>query len=174
MRRLLIIGTLLLAGCGQEAAKEEAPAVPAKLPAGQYEVTAVVASLVSTDKSPVPTFAKTGDRVTTTGCVGEDGLPDAALLAAKGDVCQLQNPYVRSGRMNFQMDCSRKGQGRVMNDFSGRYTADGFTGTLTATSYFTGSGDYKLVEEVTARKTADQCTGAATVSASAAAEEATP
>lgn len=162
MRSLLIIGTLLLAGCGGEAApKKEAEAVPAKLPAGQYEVTATVKSLASTDKTPVPTFAKVGDTIKSVGCVSEDGLPAAELLAAKGDSCQLTNPYVRSGRMNFQLDCNRKGQGKVMSNVSGSYTADGFTGTLTATSYFSGPGDYRLVEEVTARKVADQCTATA-------------
>lgn len=167
MRGLMIVGALTLASCGQEAAKTEKAAIPAKLPAGQYEVTATVKSLASTDKTPVPTFAKTGDTMTTQGCVGADGLPAAELLAAKGDVCQLQNPYVRSGRMNFQLDCNRKGQGKVMADVSGKYTAEGFTGTLTATSFFSGPGDYKLVEEITARKVADQCTAAPTEAAKA-------
>lgn len=154
------VATLGLAACGQEAPKQEAAAVPAKLPAGEYELTATVTSLTSTDKTPVPTFAKAGDKMTTRGCVGEEGLPDATLLAAKGDICQLQNPYVRGGRMNLQLDCTRTGEGKVMGDFGGKYTADGFTGTFAATSFFAGPGDYKLVEEISARKVGDQCTAA--------------
>jgi hypothetical protein len=147
-----------LAACGQEAAAPKQAAAPATLPAGTYEVTSTVKSLVSTDKTPVPTFARAGDVVTTRGCVGADGLPTPELLAAKGDVCEVQNPYVRSGRMNVTLDCNRKGQGKVMATVDGKYDAAGFTGTITATSAFAGSGDYKLVQDVTARKVADQCT----------------
>lgn len=161
-RALIVLGGLALAACGGggEAEAPKAAEVPAKLPAGTYEVTATVKSLASTDKTPVPTFAKTGDTIKTQGCVGEDGLPAPELLAAKGDVCELQNPYVRGGRMNVTLDCNRKGQGKVMTLLNGKYTADGFTGELTANSSFSGPGDYKLVEEIVARKLSDQCTAA--------------
>lgn len=156
---LITFGTIALAACG--GGEVEAPKkaeVPTKLPAGTYEVTATVKSLASTDKTPVPTFAKVGDVIKSQGCVGADGLPAPELLAAKGDVCELQNPYVRGGRMNVTLDCTRKGQGKVMTLLNGNYTADGFTGELTANSSFSGPGDYKLVEEITARKVSDQCT----------------
>lgn len=163
MRIILITaGAALLAACG--GAEPEAPkkvAAPATLPPGDYEVTIKVASLVSADKTPVPTFAKQGDTRTVRGCVGADGLPAADLLATKGDTCQLQNPYVRSGRINFQLNCNRKSQGQVTADVTGNYTAEGFTATVNTDSFFTGSGDFKLVEEVTARKVADQCSPAA-------------
>lgn len=161
MRIIVVASTLLLTACGPgEAEAPKKAATPATLPAGEYEVTAKVASLTSTDKTPLPTFTKQGDSRTVRGCVGADGLPAPELLAAQGDSCQLQNPYVRSGRMNFQLNCQRKGQGQVMADVTGSYTAEGFTGTLTATSFFAGPGDYRLVEEVSARKVADQCTAA--------------
>ena len=156
---LLACTTLLLAACGQEEAPKKA-AAPATLPAGEYEVTATVTSLTSTDNTPVPTFTRQGERTTTRGCVGADGLPTAELLATRGDSCQLQNPYVRNGRMSFQLNCDRPGQGNVMADVSGTFTADGFAGTLTAASMFAGSGDFQLVQEITARKVADQCTAA--------------
>lgn len=158
---LLLTGTvLLLTACSQEAEAPKQAAIPATLPAGEYEVTATTRSLVSTDKSPLPTFTKEGETKTTRGCVGADGLPSPELLAAKGDVCQLENPYVRSGRMNLTLNCNRKGQGRVMGVLDGKYTAEGFTGTVTSNSAFSGSGDYKLVEEISARKVADQCSAA--------------
>ncbi|NJC05079.1 hypothetical protein GGQ97_000872 [Sphingomonas kaistensis] len=159
MRHIVLLGTVLLAACSQEAPKEAAKAAPpATLVPGTYEVTATVKSLVSADKTPLPTFAKVGDVITTRGCVGADGLPAAELLAAKGDTCQVQNPYIRSGRMNLTLDCNRKGQGQVMTMVDGKYDAEGFTGTVNASSSFPGPGDYKLVQEVTARKVADQCT----------------
>ena len=158
MRAFVLFGTILVAACSQEAPKEATKAPPATLLPGTYEVTATVKSLESTDKTPVPTFAKAGDVITTRGCVGADGLPAAELLATKGDVCEVQNPYIRSGRMNLTLDCNRKGQGQVMTMVDGKYDSDGFTGTLNASSSFPGSGDYKMVQDVTARKIADQCT----------------
>jgi hypothetical protein len=47
-----------------------------------------------------------------------------------------------------------------MTMVDGKYDADGFTGTVNASSSFPGSGDYKLVQDVTARKVADQCNAA--------------
>ena len=160
MRSFILLGTVLLAACSQEAAKEAPKAAPATLPAGTYEVTATVKSLESTDKTPLPTFAKVGDVITTQGCVGADGLPAHELLAAKGDQCTLTDPYVRSGRMNVTLDCNRSGQGNVNAILDGKYDAEGFTGTLTASSSFPGPGDYKMVQDVVARKVSDQCTAA--------------
>ena len=167
MRKLVVAGALALAACGQQAEKPKAAEVPAKLPAGQYEVTAKVNSLVSTDKTPLPTFAKVGDTIVTQGCVGADGTPPAAMLATKGDQCAVADPYVRNGRMNLTLDCTRKGQGKVMSTVNGRYTAEGFTGTLTATSAFSGPGDYRLEQEITGRKVADQCSAEAGTSTKA-------
>jgi hypothetical protein len=161
MRTIIAATAFLLSACGSETA--EAPkqaAAPATLPPGEYEVTSRVTQLRSTDNSPLPTFAKQGESRTARGCVGADGLPAPELLAARGDRCQLQNPYVRSGRLSFQLNCTRSGQGQVNADVSGTYTAEGFTGTVTTASLFAGAGDYQLVEEITARKVSDTCTAA--------------
>ncbi|WP_426265907.1 DUF3617 domain-containing protein [Sphingomonas sp. LHG3443-2] len=160
MRSLVLFGTMLLAACGQEAPKEAPKAAPATLPAGTYEVTATTKSLVSTDKTPLPTFTKGGEVVKTQGCVGADGLPAPELLAAKGDQCTLTDPYVRSGRMNLTLACNRSGQGKVNAVLDGKYDGEGFTGTVTANSSFSGPGDYKMVQDVVARKVSDQCTAA--------------
>ena len=161
MRHIVLLGTVLLAACSQEAPKEAAKAAPpATLVPGTYEVTATVKSLVSADKSPLPTFTKVGEVIKTQGCVGADGLPAPELLAAKGDQCTLTDPYVRSGRMNVTLACNRTGQGKVNAVLDGKYDGEGFTGTVTANSSFSGPGDYKLVEDVVARKVSDQCTAA--------------
>ena len=164
---VVAVAALGLASCGQEAAAPKQAEVPKTLAAGTYEVTATVKSLVSTDKTPVPTFAKEGDKIVTQGCVGADGLPAPELLAAKGDQCTLTDPYVRSGRMNVTLDCNRKGQGKVMTILDGKYDAAGFSGTLTANSSFAGPGDYRLVEDITARKVSDQCTAGGTTTGEA-------
>lgn len=161
MRALFITSlALALAACGGEEAAPKKEARPATLPAGEYEVTATTTSLASTDKTPVPTFTKQGEVVTSRGCVGADGLPAPELLATRGDSCEIQNPFVSNGRMSLQLTCDRPGQGNVNADLTGTFTADGFTGTLMAQSSFAGSGDFRLVQEITARKVADQCTAA--------------
>jgi hypothetical protein len=158
MRLAILATTALLAACSQEAEAPKKAAAPATIPPGEYEVTATVKSLRSTDKTAVPTFAKQGDTRTVRGCVRSDGLPAPELLAARGDSCTIQNPFVSNGRMNFQLNCNRPGSGNVMSDVTGTFTADGFTGTLISTSFFAASGDYRLEEDITARKIADQCT----------------
>lgn len=157
----IVLGAGLLVACGGgEAEQNMVEAVPAKLPAGQWEVTAKVAALKSTDKTTPAIKAAAGDTATVSGCVGADGQPPAELFAAKGDQCAAQNPYIRNGRMNLQLDCTRTGSGKVMSDVSGNYTADGMTGTVITTSFFSGSGDYELRQEITGKRVGE-CTTAA-------------
>jgi hypothetical protein len=163
MRTMLMLsGALLLAGCGGETAQENvAAAPPAKLTPGQYEVTASVSSSRSTDGTTPVVSAKQGDTITSQGCVGADGLPPAELFAAKGDECTVQNPYVRGGRMNLTLDCTRDGTpGKIMAEVNGNFTADGLTGTANTTSFIQGPGDYELRTDITGRRVGE-CTAAA-------------
>ena len=116
-----------------------------------------VLSVDTSDKTPLPTFAKTGDKRTYTGCAVASGAVPIEATGADGEVCREQNAYVRNGRMSIELNCNRKGKGSVNASFDGKYDAAGFSGTLTSSSSFPGPGDYKMVEEITARKVADQC-----------------
>ena len=160
---LTTAAALLLAGCGGEEApvKNTAAAAPAKLTPGQYEVTATVASFRSTDGNTPLVSAKQGDTITSSGCVGADGTPPAELFAAKGDQCSVQNPYVRNGRMNLTLDCTRPGtSGKIMAEVSGNFTADGLTGTASTTSFIQGPGDYELRTDVAGRRVGECSAGA--------------
>lgn len=156
MRISTIAGAgLLLAACGggDDAATNVAQAPPAKLTPGQYEVQATVTSFRSTDNSTPVLAAKQGDVLTSQACVGADGAPPPELFAAKGDVCQAQNPYVRNGRMNLTLDCTRKGTpGKIMAEVNGSFTADAMEGTATTTSFIQGPGDYELRAELKGRR----------------------
>lgn len=158
---LIAAGAALLAGCGGEAQqKKEASAVPAKLTPGEYEVTATVKSFRSTDGNTPVLAAKQGDTITSQGCVGADGTPPPELFAAKGDACTVQNPYVRNGRMNLTLDCTRKGTpGKIMGEVNGSFTADGLTGSATTTSFIQGPGDYELRTDIAGRRVG-ACTAA--------------
>jgi hypothetical protein len=147
---LALVATLT--GCGGAETKTVAEP-PAKLPPGEYTVTAKVDTLRSTDKTTPATKAKLGETVSTTGCVGADNQPAAELFAATGDKCTAKDSYVRSGRLNVSFACSRAGKpGDVMVSADGRYTADGFTGKATTNTYFAGDGDYTQVSSLTAKR----------------------
>ncbi len=147
-----ILMVAMLGGCGAAAVKTAAEP-PAKLPTGEYSVSAKVDALNSTDKTTPATKVKLGDTVVSVGCVGADNQPAAEMFAAAGDKCVAKESYVRSGRINVSYTCSRAGQpGEVMISADGRYTADGFTGKATTSTYFAGSGDYQQVSTLTAKR----------------------
>ena len=152
MRILAAIGALAVAACSGEAPPPPAPAVPARLPAGEWEVTSTVTDLRSTDKTTPATAAKIGDRATARACVAADGVPPPELFAAPGNTCTAREPYVRNGRMTVQLECTRPGSGKVMAEVSGTFTADTLKGNVGTTSFFAGSGDYHLVQDVTGRR----------------------
>lgn len=147
---------LLLTACGDDAPKVDPRAAEAKsLSPGQYEVTAKVSALRSTDKTTPATKLKVGDTATTTGCVGADGVPLPALIAEDAaDSCKTTSSYVSSAILNVALTCTRKtNPGWVNYAVDGAFTAEAFTGKVTTTTSFAGSGDYRLVRELTARRT---------------------
>lgn len=165
MRLMLIAGGVLtLAGCSggtpaNEAATAEAP--PASIPAGEYEITTTVTEFRSTDKTTPVVQAKQGETATSRACIGADGAPPPELFAAKGDVCKSQNAYVRNGKMNLTLDCTRKGTpGKIMSEVNGKFTADSLQGSTITTSFIQGPGDYELRQDFTARRVGE-CSAAA-------------
>jgi len=165
MRLLLIAGgAMVLAGCSGEtpanqAATAEAP--PATIPAGEYEVTTTVASFRSTDGATPIVQVKQGDTATSRACVAADGVAPPELFVAKGDVCTSQNAYVRNGRMNLTLSCKREGvSGNIMTEVSGSFAADSMKGAATTITSLSGTGDYQLHQDFTARRVGE-CTGPA-------------
>ena len=144
---------LALAGCGEE--KAAAPAVaetPKTLAAGEYEMTSEVTKLASADKSTPATKMKMGDKTTSKGCVGDDGVPDMALFVESGDKCTATSSYVRSGRLSIQYQCNRPGHGSLYANVDGNITADGFEAVVNSSTSFSGTGDYNLSRHLTAKR----------------------
>jgi hypothetical protein len=158
-RNLVCAGALALALAACGGAKQEPAAVeksPAKLAAGLYELSAEVTQLASTDNSAPATKLKQGDKLVTKACVAADGRPTPELLAEEGDKCELKNSYIRNGRMNAEMSCSRDGKsGGVMPAMNGSFSKDGFEGEITTLTYFVDDGDYRLTRKVTAKRVGD-------------------
>lgn len=167
MRHVLTIAAaataLGVAACSPEApanntAAEAAPATPQ---AGEYEVTTTVAGFRSTDNNTPVVKAKEGDTATTRACVGADGTLAPELFAARGDQCTAQNAYVRGGRINLALDCTRSGTpGKIMSEVNGSFTAEDLKGSMTTTSFIQGPGDYELRQDFTARRVGECSTPA--------------
>lgn len=153
MRLLMIAPLLLLAACADDAPVDKRAGEAKQLQAGEYEVTAKVTSLSSTDKSTPATKLKSGGTMTSRGCVAADGTPDPALFTDPGDACKVNSSYVSSASLNLQLTCTRKSNpGFVTSAVDGKFTADSFTAKVTTGTSFAGSGDYQMVRELTGKR----------------------
>ena len=155
--RTIILGLAaagLLGACSDDSAnapKEEAPA--ASLKPGEYEITAKVDALRSTDNSTPATASKAdGPPTVTRTCVAADGEIEPGAFAESDEQCTATDSYVRGGRLNMQLKCNRAGKGGVMAMADGKFTADSFTAQVLTSTYFSGPGDYELTRTVTGKR----------------------
>ena len=155
MLRIVIAASaaILVSACSEEAPVKQEEAAATALSAGQYEASWKVASLRSIDKSTPLTNLKQDASGTTTACVAADGTVDPALFAEDGDTCTISNPYVRNGRMNLSLTCTREGSGgEVRQSVSGTFKADSLDTQVSTTTYLSGFGDYAMTRTVTAKR----------------------
>lgn len=147
----------LLAACSDESAKAPEPeqTVAASLQPGEYEITAKVDALTSTDKTTPKTQSKVGDepKVTKT-CVPADGTIEPAAFVEAGESCTPGETYMRNGRMSLQYKCTRGG-GQVTQMVDGNFKADSFEAKVSTATYFAGDGDYRLMRSFTAKRIGD-------------------
>lgn len=144
---------LLLAACGEREQTPAEPAVPTAFPAGQWEVTATVESIVSTDKSTPATSAKVGEKTTRQACVA-DAKALIALFTPEGGDCTSISDYARQGRINTAYKCTVPG-GFTSPMANGRYTADSFEVQLDTSSMLSGAGDYQMRGTAVGRRLGD-------------------
>lgn len=147
----------LLAGCSQgEAPVNKVEEVAAALQPGDYEISATVDSIRSTDKSSPASQLKAGAPAATSRlCVGEDNVIDPQTFAEAGDTCTEGESYMRNGRMSLQFRCKRAGKGDVTHLVDGKFKKDSFEGEVITTTSFSGTGDYDARRTVTAKRTGD-------------------
>ena len=159
MRSIIMtaVAAAWLAGCSGEDAPapkaEEARA--ASLQAGEYEVTATVAALRSTDKTTPRSKMKVGDPPKVTrACVPADGSLAAEVFAEAGESCTPMDQYMRNGRLNLQFKCKR-GSDQLTQMADGKFKADSFEAKVSTATYFAGDGDYELTRSFTGKRVGD-------------------
>jgi hypothetical protein len=144
-----------VAGCSEEKPAEN-QATGQSLPPGLYEASWAVTEIRSTDRTDPATGLTVGSTGTAQACVQEGPVFDMALFANETDECASTTTYTRGGRINLQMQCKRANEdGPVMQTATGTYTADGFQGEISTSTYFTGFGDYSMVRTVNGRRIGD-------------------
>jgi hypothetical protein len=151
----LVIGSLAIAGCsgGEEANNSSVEAPAAALQAGEYEISATVDSMRSTDGQTPATIMKAGaPAATTRACVAADGAVNPAAVAEAGETCTAGDNYMRNGRMSLQFRCKRAGKGDVAHLVDGKFTKDSFEGEVITTSSFSGPGDFEARRTVKATR----------------------
>ncbi|MEO5774948.1 MAG: DUF3617 family protein [Sphingomicrobium sp.] len=157
MRNILMMAAAagLLSACADDSAapaNNDVETAAAALTPGEYELTAKVDQLRSTDNTTPATKAKVGaDPATSRTCVGTSNKIDPAAFAEAGETCTPSESYMKDGRMSLQYKCSRKGE-QLTQMADGDFTADSFTAQVRTYTYFSGTGDYELVRSVTAKR----------------------
>jgi hypothetical protein len=155
--RTIILGLAaagLLAGCSGEPAPKPEEAKAAALQPGEYEITARIDEVHSTDKTTPVTKAKAGDPPTIRrACVVAGGIAAEAFSDA-GDKCTTSDSYLRNGRLNLQLACTRP-NGQVMHLADGDFKAGSFEAKLKTATYFAGSGDYEMTRTMTGKRVGD-------------------
>lgn len=166
MRALALIPLLVAAACseggegGETAAKA---ATAASIQSGQWETSSEVKSFRSTDTGQPRIQAPVGTRATASTCVPEGGTarPSPAVFAGSDYQCTYNNIYMRNGRINASLACTREGlEGPVTMSVNGTFTGSEFTATVDAASYLITDGDVQFTTQVQGRR-GGECQAAA-------------
>lgn len=158
MRGLTILAAVAvtLAACSEDSPQQNRAQPKAALTPGLYEATWTVTEVRSTDKTDPATKLTVGATGKAEACIQQGPVIDLELFAEGDDECKESNSYVRGGRMNIQMQCSRPGEpGPVMQTMTGTSTANSFQGEISTSTYLTGFGDYTMVRTVTGKRKGD-------------------
>ena len=165
MRVWMLASLCLVAACsgGGDEKKAEGP-VAAVMGAGQWAIDFETTAFRSTDGKVPMLKAAVGDKAQAAACIaaGEEAKPAPALLVGAEYDCKYTSSYIKEGRVNAQLSCTREGKGPISMSVSATSTADSFEGTVDSTSFLAGDGDFAMSRKVTGRRTAPACQAPAT------------
>lgn len=157
MRAIAILPLLFAAACGGGGETEKNAAQPKaeSLTAGMWELTSEVTTLDSLDEGSPRIDTPVGTRSTASVCVGSSR-PPTAFFAGEGFACAYDNYYVRRGRLNVTLRCSREGlPGSISILAEGTFEAESLEFQRHLSTALSGSGDVRIASRVTGRRTGD-------------------
>lgn len=158
MRALALIPIVFVAACGEAPAENKAEAVAASFAPGQWELTSEVTGLRQADRGSPQINTPAGTRTTQSLCVGADHQVQTAFFAGEGYRCTYGTYYVRNGRVNLTLACTREGlTGNITMAAEGTFQADSVEFRRNLRTILTGDGDVEIDSRVTGRRTGD-CT----------------
>ena len=160
MRNLTILAACSLAACSGGGDEKKVEAAAATMEAGQWETAFEVRSIRSTDKTEPALKAVAGDKETGSACIaaGSEATPPPALFAGPGYECTYKNSYIRGGRINAALTCTRAGlSGEIIMSVDGTYTGTSFEGTVSTSTYLVSNGDFASTRKISGRKIGPTC-----------------
>lgn len=165
MRLLTMPLLLALAACSgetQPAENQTEAAAAEQLSPGQWEMVTLVTKVTKRDEGPPAIAMAEGSKSTRSVCIGEAEAqqPPPALFMPEGFDCKYRDAYVRGGRLNATLACTRTGlSGDIATNVNGSFTAETFEGNATTETSLSGLGDLRMDTELTGRRTGP-CTAA--------------
>ena len=156
MRMRLVVPLLIVAGCGGEAATEEKKARLASLDPGQYELSSEVTRLTNVDEGEAALDTPVGTRATGSVCVGSSGRVPTELFSGEGYECSYNNYYVRNGRINALLSCTREGlQGDIAMTVDGSFESGQLSYDRNIRTILASDGDVLVDHRVSGRRTGE-------------------
>ena len=157
MRFMAFIPLLLVAGCGGSPAEENKTAArAASLAEGQWELATEVTAFRTVDQGTPAIDTPQGTRATESVCVPAGSQAPAALFAGPGYDCRYDNYYVRNGRVNVTLQCTREGlAGSNPMSVSGDFADGTLEYDRQMRTVLAGDGDVELTMHVTGRRTGE-------------------
>ena len=150
---IILLGSV--AACGGEAEQNVAAPKAQQLTPGQWELATEVTAFQTVDQGEPKIDTPVGTRATELVCVGE-GRPPAPLFAGAGFLCNFDNHYMRSGRINVSLQCAREGlSGSIPVTVSGSFEAESLEMTRNLRTVLATDGDVQITQRVTGRRTGE-------------------
>jgi len=158
MRILAILPLLAIAGCGEGEEKAKARTRAQATTAGQWETSSRVTSVRKMDEGEPRIDTPVGTEASGGSCVaaGEVSRPPIALFVGPDYDCEYGNFYMRNGRINASLQCTRDGlDGRISGTVDGTYGEGEFDTEVEIATALNSDGDVTIRSQVTGRRTGE-------------------
>jgi hypothetical protein len=156
MRILALIPLLFVASCGEAPSGDKAEPVTAAFTPGQWELTAEVIRFQPADHGTPKIAAPVGTRTTGSYCAARGHELPTEFFSDPGYRCNYGSYYVRNGRVNVTLSCTRPGlSGGIAISAEGRFEAGSVEFERDLRTALDGDGDVAIAARVTGRRTGD-------------------